>query len=421
MIRSIHELVAPEDVGTTLPHEHILHTIGSIASSSGSRGNLEIRYQDLIEYRRAPFAHGGRNLLLQKEDEAFRELERLEQLNDKKSKVLIVDVTLPSEGRDVLIPERLHLVKRFQDVIFVTVTTFELNQMNEKFLYRGVSIQETSERIARRLEAELLFGMEKGGVVVFPGAIYQQIHANSQVLGPEEMILVQGLALAQARTHCPLYLSISYNESCGMLHGTSSSLDQVVRAWICALLDAGAEGKKIVVCHVNRWCHGRFEEAGYAFLLELLDLSVTVLFDMIGLLAVSEVLLINPSFTQTGLSSDKLLVKDNQEPISDSRIVEWIVKLLEHKPEYLFQILLSTNIHQRVQYRCYGGEATRISWYVPPEAPPIPKKYLQCSICSNYFEPVEGEYFTKFAFTYCGTKCLRRHSRQKFAPTLAKS
>ncbi|KAF1792401.1 hypothetical protein GQ600_7146 [Phytophthora cactorum] len=24
-----------------------------------------------------------------------------------------------------------------------------------------------------------------------------------------------------------------------------------------------------------------------------------------------------------------------------------------------------------------------LAWYVPPEAPPIPKNYLQCSICEN--------------------------------------
>ncbi|ETL87496.1 hypothetical protein L917_13329 [Phytophthora nicotianae] len=120
---------------------------------------------------------------------------------------------------------------------------------------------------------------------------------------------------------------------------------------------------------------------------------------------------------------------------------------MKTKPQYSSQILLSTNVHQRIQYRRYGGggytylfeyfkhrllrqgiseaqwdQIVRtnvvdlLAWYVPPEAPPIPKNYLQCSICEKYFEPIEGEYFTKFTFIYCGTKCLRRHSRQKFAP-----
>ncbi|CAI5741568.1 unnamed protein product [Peronospora destructor] len=442
MIRSICELVAPEDVGITLPHEQILHNIGSILSSSKSNEDLEIRFEDLSDYRRAPFAHGGRNLLLQNENEAFRELEKLQQLKDNKLKPLIVDVTLPIDGRDELVKERLHLAERLKDLNLVTVTTFEPEKIDDDFCI-GLSPTEASERINKILETELMFGMERGGVVAFPGAMYQQVHANSEALSPKELILVQGLALTQARTHCPLYLSITFDESCRKLHDETSELDHVVRAWLRALLDAGAEGKKLVVCHADRWCHGRFEDA---FLLELFDLGVSVLFDMVGLSAVSEIMVINPSFTSTVLSSDKLLESKTQEPASDSRLVEWIAKLSRHKPQYLFQMLLSTNVYQRTQYRCYGGggyaylfehfkhrilregvTATQwnqivrtnvvdlLAWYVSPEAPPIPKNYQECSICSNYFEPIEGEYFTKFAFTYCGTKCLRRHSRQNFA------
>ncbi|RMX67389.1 hypothetical protein DD238_000779 [Peronospora effusa] len=445
MIRSICELVSPEDVGISLPHEQILHNIGSIVSSSKTNRDLKIRFEDLIDYRRAPFAHGGRNLLLQNEDEAFRELEKLQQLKDNKQKPLIVDVTLPIDGRDVLVKERLHLAERLKDLNLVTVTTFELEKIDDDFCI-GLSPTETSERIHKILETELMFGMERGGVVAFPGALYQQVHANSKALSPKELILVQGLALTQARTHCPLYLSITFDESCRKLHEEISGLDHVVRAWIRALLDAGAERKKLVVCHADRWCHGRFEETGYAFLLELFDLGVSVLFDMVGLLAVSEIMVINPNFTRTMLSSGKLLESETEEPASESRLVERIVKLLRHKPQYLFQMLLSTNVYQRTQYRCYGGggyaylfehfthrilregvTATQwnqivrtnvvdlLAWYVSPEEPPIPKNYQKCSICSNFFEPIEGEYFTKFAFIYCGTKCLRRHSRQKFA------
>ncbi|EGZ09838.1 hypothetical protein PHYSODRAFT_318368 [Phytophthora sojae] len=400
MIRSVRELVAPEDVGVALPHDHVLHNIGAVAATNG---DLEIRMEDLMDFRRAPFAHGGRNLLLQKEDEAFRELERLQQHKLHKLKPLVVDVTLPTEGRDALVKERLRLAERLKDLHLLTVATFEVEKLNEKFCI-GLSPQEQSERVAKTLEAELVFGIEGAGVVAFPGAMYQQIHVKSGgLLTAKEEILVQGLALAQARTHAPLYLSFSIDEAAG-----SAELEQAIRTWIRNLLDAGAESKKLVVCHADRWCRGDVQGAGYAFLLELLGLGVSVLFDLVGLLAVS-----------------------------DSR--------------YVSQILLSTNVYQRIQYRRYGGggytylfekfkhrllrqgvaeiqwdEIVRanvvnlLAWYVPPEAPPIPKNYLQCSICENYFEPIEGEYFTKFTFTYCGTKCLRRHSRQKFAPLPAK-
>ncbi|CAI5741542.1 unnamed protein product [Peronospora destructor] len=364
MIHSICELVAPEDVGINLPHEQILHNIGSILSSSKSSEDLEIRFEDLIDYRRAPFAHGVPSLTL-----------------------LIVDVTLPIDGRDELVKERLHLAERLKDLNLVTVTTFEPEKIDDNFCI-GLSPTEASERINKILETELMFGMERGGVVAFPGAMYQQVHANSEALGHKELILVQGLALTQARTHCPLYLSITFDESGRKLHDETSGLDHAVRAWVRALLDAGAEGKKLVMCQRG---------------------------------PLVEIMVINPSFTSTVLSSGKLLESKTQEPASDSRL-------------------------QRTQYRCYGGggyaylfehfkhrilregvTATQwnqivrtnvvdlLAWYVSPEAPLIPKKLSGVLDLSNYFEPIEGKYFTKFAFTYCGTKCLRRHSRQKFA------
>ncbi|KAF4142537.1 Vms1-associating treble clef domain-containing protein [Phytophthora infestans] len=426
MIRGIRELIAPEDVGLSLPHEHVLHNIGAIIATNSSNVDLEIRFEDLIDYRHDPFAHGGRNLLMQKEDEAFRELERLQQLKRNKLKPLIVDVTLPGEGRDVCMKERLQLAERLKNLHVLTVTTFEIEKINEKFTV-GLSTIEQSERIAKTLEAELMFGVESGNGVAFPGAIYQLISATSGELNTKEQVLVQGLALAQVRTHAPLYLSFSNN--------AHSDSNEKIRVWIRALLDAGAERKKLVVCHAERWCQ---EGAQYAFLLELVDLGVSILFSSIGLLAVSDVVM-----TDICLSASN----EDQEPRSDSHLAKWIANLVKANPKYCSQLLLSTNVHQRIQYRRYGGggytylfdhfkprflrrgvseaqweQIVRsnvvdlLAWYEPPEAPPIPKNYLQCSICANYFEPIEGEYFTKFTFIYCGTKCLRRHSRQKFAP-----
>ncbi|KAK1940711.1 Phosphotriesterase-related protein [Phytophthora citrophthora] len=442
MIRGIRELVAPESVGIALPRAHVLHNIGSPVAAA-SLNDLEIRFEDLIDYRRSPLAHGGRNLLLQKEDEAFRELEKLQQLKDNNLKPLIIDVTLPVEGRDVFVKERIHLAERLKDLNLLTVTTFELERLDEGFT-RGLPSKEQSERIAKTLEAELLFGIESGDSVAFPGAIYQQIHVTDGVLSEKEKILAQGLALAQTRTRAPLYLSFSCGES------ENSVLERAIRAWLGALLALGVESKKLVFCHSDRWCRGSFGGTAYTFLQELFGLGVSVLFDMVGLLTVSDVILINPCSTSTS-GSDESQDSESLEPPSDGQLVEWIAHFVNDMPHCVSQILLSTNVSQRIMYRRYGGggytylfehfkprllrqgvtaaqwdEIVRgnvvrlLAWYVPPEAPPIPKNYLQCSICSNYFEPIEGEYFTKFTFIYCGTKCLRRHSRQKFAPLPAK-
>ncbi|KAG1690028.1 hypothetical protein DVH05_001745 [Phytophthora capsici] len=193
MIRGIRELVAPESVGIALPHAYVLHNIGSVVAGA-SPNDLEIRFEDLIDYRRSPFAYGGRNLLLHKEDEAFRELEKLQQLKDSNLKPLVVDVTLPVEGRDVFVKERLHLAERLKDLNLLTVTTFELERLNENFSV-GLPLNEQSERVAKMLEAELMFGIESGNSVAFPGAMYQQIHVTDGVLSEKEKVLAQGLAL----------------------------------------------------------------------------------------------------------------------------------------------------------------------------------------------------------------------------------
>lgn len=50
-----------------------------------------------------------------------------------------------------------------------------------------------------------------------------------------------------------------------------------------------------------------------------------------------------------------------------------------------------------------------LDWYTPPPPVEAPKDYLPCSWCQTRFEPIEGEYFHKFQFVYCGIKCLRLH------------
>lgn len=208
-------------------------------------------------------------------------------------------------------------------------------------------------------------------------------------------------------------------------------------SWLRSLIELGAERKKLVVCHADQWCQGGTDGADFKFLLGLFELGVTVLFDMIGLATVSDVMGTHPH-------SNVASTIRNEEPPRDSTISKWIARfILEH--QRVEQILVSTNVHQRIQYRRHGGggytflfaffkprlmqlgvsgpqwsqlvranPVALLSWYTPPEAPEIPKNYIKCSICRRDFEPIEGEYFTKFAFVYCGTKCLRRHSRLQF-------
>ncbi|CEG42690.1 Aryldialkylphosphatase [Plasmopara halstedii] len=281
MIRTIQKLVDPEDVDVVLPHEHVLHNIGANVAIISSQKSLEIRIEDLIDYRHAPFAHGGRNMLLQNEDEAFRELERLQRSNSSKQVILVVDVTLPVEGRDLLVNKRLSLAKRLKDVHLLTVSTVETTLMND-IVNSGLSIEDQSERIANMLEAELIYGIKREECVAYPGAIYQQIELSGKKMNAQEQVLIRGLAMAQARTHAPVYLSFSVDEKIEPFN-----FKDIIREWIKVLTDAGAERRKLVLCHADRYCHGESEGSDLSFLIELLDFGITILFDTIGLLALS--------------------------------------------------------------------------------------------------------------------------------------
>jgi predicted metal-dependent phosphotriesterase family hydrolase len=129
-----------------------------------------------------------------------------------------------------------------------------------------------------------------------------------------------------------------------------------------------------------------------------------------------------------------------------SSVIELISVLSKATPPYLNQVVLGCGIFMKLQYRKYGGAGYPIimkeliprlkargglsqeqldiilthnprrllQWWRPPPIPEKPKTYLPCSICKKWFEPIMGEYFTKYTFVYCGTKCLRKHRKLGF-------
>lgn len=467
--------MAPDAVALVLPHEHVLHRIVTSAASSAA----SVRCEDLRELRVSPAALDGQNLVLEKEDEAFRELEALQALATSGQTPVVVDVTVPMEGRDEFMEKRVRLAERL-GVHIVTVATCDYVAATATFPL-GLTSLEKSERLANVLETELVFGLGAADRTTAarwnPGAIYQQVHATSATLSADDNVVVRAIALVRgrtiaytytstwrccmAKTHCshardnqqaqqrtkaPVYLSFSLAVADSST-GDSSGLQhqQLVRNWLLALLAHGADSSKLVVCHADQWCEDDADEAPYSFLHSLLQLGVRLLFSMIGLAAVSDAIVINPRLAGIPDRST-VLSPAAHEPPRDSSIARCIAQLIHDKDVNVRQLLLSTNIQQRVQYVRYGGggyafltshfrerlarygvtdrhweqlvrtnPVQLLSWYTAPAGAAPPKEFLRCSICSRDFEPVVGEYFTKFAFIYCGTKCLRKHSRQGFA------
>lgn len=215
MIRTVSGVVAAESVAQVLPHEHVLHRIAArvapASSSAGAPSSIGIRNEDLQQYRISPEAFDGQNLVLEKEDEAFRELEVLAAhqvsisgVSEGVGKPLVVDVTLPVEGRDEFMAKRVQLAEK-SNVHLVAVTTCEFEKMAATFPM-GLPPDDQSERLAKALETELMFGFMTASDVglstspsnastVGAGAMYQQIHCASHVVGGKEDILAKGIAL----------------------------------------------------------------------------------------------------------------------------------------------------------------------------------------------------------------------------------
>jgi hypothetical protein len=55
-----------------------------------------------------------------------------------------------------------------------------------------------------------------------------------------------------------------------------------------------------------------------------------------------------------------------------------------------------------------------LCWWTSPPPLERPKEYLPCSVCKRMFEPILGEYYSKYRYTYCGTTCLREHRKMGF-------
>lgn len=226
MIMTLRGPVAVESVTRVLPHEHLLHSMAdafrhevstTVAKSQGlyidgSSGAFDssIHIRELHELRVTPHAFNGRNLRFDKPDEAARELEPLASSSVSTGRPLIVDTTLPIEGRDAFDAQRQDLAQRL-DLHVVTVATLDREQ--RAAIPEYLSPVEQSERIAKILEHELHFGLQSSSgsppSTSGAGGIYQQIHSNQAELSPKDAVLAQGIAMVSVADSNPQWFVLT--------------------------------------------------------------------------------------------------------------------------------------------------------------------------------------------------------------------
>lgn len=66
--------------------------------------------------------------------------------------------------------------------------------------------------------------------------------------------------------------------------------------------------------------------------------------------------------------------------------------------------------------RTAGTWAGLLSWALPPPPVEVAVEMGECSVCKKPFEMRENEYYTKFQFVYCKSKCLRKHAELGWKP-----
>ncbi|CAM9740464.1 unnamed protein product [Chrysoparadoxa australica] len=133
------------------------------------------------------------------------------------------------------------------------------------------------------------------------------------------------------------------------------------------------------------------------------------------------------------------------QPGSDLETCKRLMEL--HSCGYRQQIVIAPGVTQRIHLAEFGGYGytyvleyvvgqlkrlgasdevikgwvstnllSLLRWYTPPAPIELPKDFVDCSWCGTPFERIEGEYYHKHQFVYCGSKCLREHRKQGFTP-----
>ena len=441
-------LATGSDLGHVLMNEHLVceptkkKRGRAVSNSNNGNNNLRMSLEHLSTVRSQPL-NCVDNMTLYSEHEVMSELQHLKSTLTSSTSLVaagaspvmtILDVTNAADGRDlkasVSIARRLGIQVIVgtscgaTDVADAPVTNENVRQEKEE--------EDPMERDIAHMEQELLHGISttlngEAPVAATGGAdtnTKDAIRAGfiGEVILSEEFPLseqqeLRACAIVQGSTKAPLLVSAP--ASC-----IPQVLDQIEAS--------GGSLRQTVFTQMDLYSKNKNDNRknGVALLTNVLDRGAVICLDRFSVSAAC-----------FDFDGNFPTMKDVVHIISD---------LLQINPEYVHQIVLSSGIFMRLQYRKYGGPGysvlqeellprllstgittdqihtmTRdnprrlLEWWTPPPPPVKPIEYLTCSVCHRLFEPVLGEYFTKYTFTYCGRDCLKAHLKMKFKPIQA--
>ncbi|CAM9705387.1 unnamed protein product [Choristocarpus tenellus] len=410
--------VDPDSVdGKCSVHERLI----CIPSKDGKGGGTTLlTLENIGDLRRDPDCCGYNNLLLSL-DEGVRELAELRKAGCD----VVLDCTTVDDGRD---PESLtEMATRTGLHVLMGASLAQVHSTAvpntpesikkigkglQNQLILGVEIATPtlsatfgSSPGTRRVQAGFIAATISGGVDSADTSEEKSTMTSSAGLQANEVVMLGGSAWAQRATGAPIVIS---------LPPFKHLLAQ--QALDCVTL-AGALPSKVVLAGI----HGGYSQPLGDHVV-LLKAGATLCFDCFG--------------RTEWFSGPNYFPSDEETAV---RVVE-LARL-----GYGSQLLVSQGVSRRTHLTRYGGfgyghalrtvpsrlerlgmsgenitavlrgNALRLfAWYYPPPPSAIPKNYMPCSWCNKPFEPVEGEYFHKFDFVYCGIRCLRQHRNGGF-------
>ncbi|CAB9506518.1 Phosphotriesterase-related protein [Seminavis robusta] len=387
-----------EELGDVLMKEPLI--CDPALRMTGPASGTALVWDDLAHIRANPFVNAS-NMTLSSVPDAVHELTNKGHCGDT-----LLDTTSVDGGRD-FVKARIISQQTGKHIILGTTPTTSTTD---------VDAVQASKRDIDRMEQELIYGVEQqqqsqqdqSEPLLVRAGFIGELHITD-LNDPSQERQLHACAVVQHTTGAPFLLDVPSQH-------VESALDQIERC--------GGDLSRTVLTRADL-----YYRHDMTLLCRLLDRGVCLCFDHCAVAsAIWDLDGIYPSVQQ---------------------VAQLIDTLLKLKPDqYIHQIVLSSGIFMKLQYTKYGGvgytailehlvprlQAQQqqqqqpavidillranpkrlLCWWTPPPPKEVPKEYIPCSVCKKMFEPILGEYYTKYSFTYCGTDCLRKHRKVGF-------
>ena len=293
--------VAPETLGLTLPHEHILSTLAVYLEEPRSEAEARLLDEPLTAANlpavRAEPYRNRENLLFDDEDLAARELILFRDAGGS----TVVDQTLPDIGRDLVGLARL---ARRTGLRIIAGCGYYLEETHSPTV-----ADLTVEELAERLIAELTANAATGSI---PCGVLGEIGLSSPMTAAERKVL-RAVAIAQRATGAPVSVHTQAPEPQGI-----QALD---------LLEAGGvDPARVAIAHVDAVIDPAYQTA-------IAARGAFVEYDFFG-------------WGEVAATTEYFVHSDRER-------VAGVAELLD--AGYRDQVLLSQDVVTRMQLAEYGG------------------------------------------------------------------